>query len=83
MMPTALDSPDILLWHLEAPPPFTKTGSKGMGEAPIIGSKAVILAAIEDALSPFNITVNESPATRERVRRWILDSQLKTQKKGK
>ena len=83
MMPTALDSPDILLGHLETPSPFTETGSKGMGEAPIIGSKAVILAAIEDALSPFNITVNESPATRERVRRWILDSQLKTQKKGK
>jgi carbon-monoxide dehydrogenase large subunit len=46
-----------------------------MGEAPIIGSKAVILSAIEDALSPFNVRVNESPASPERVRMWILDAQ--------
>ena len=64
-------APDIEVAHLETPSPFTETGSKGMGEAPIIGSKAVILAAIEDALSPFDIEVNQAPATPERVRQWV------------
>ena len=72
VMPTAQDSPDIIIGHVETPSPFTELGSKGMGESGIIGSKAVIINAIEDALSPFNIRVAESPATRERVRKWIL-----------
>jgi carbon-monoxide dehydrogenase large subunit len=46
-----------------------------MGEAPIIGSKAVILTAIEDALAPFGVVVNDSPATPERVLRWIREAQ--------
>jgi carbon-monoxide dehydrogenase large subunit len=74
LMPTALDAPDISVGHLETPSPFTELGSKGMGEAPIIGGKAVILSAIEDALSPFNVRVNESPATREKVRKWVLEA---------
>jgi carbon-monoxide dehydrogenase large subunit len=45
-----------------------------MGEAPIIGAKAVILDAIEDALTPFGIRVNDSPATPEKVRTWIRQS---------
>ena len=45
-----------------------------MGEAPIIGSKAVILDAIEDALSSFNIRVNDSPASPEKVRKWIREA---------
>lgn len=75
LMPTAVEAPDIEIAHLETPSPFSETGSKGMGEAPIIGSKAVILTAIEDALAPFGVVVNDSPATPERVLRWIRDAQ--------
>lgn len=75
LIPTAVEAPDIQVAHIETPSPFTETGSKGMGEAPIIGSKAVILAAIEDALSPFDIEVNTSPATPERVRQWVVEAQ--------
>ncbi|SDP32360.1 xanthine dehydrogenase family protein molybdopterin-binding subunit [Desulforhopalus singaporensis] len=71
LIPTAVEAPDIEIAHLETPSPFSETGAKGMGEAPIIGSKAVILDAIEDALSSFNVRVNDSPATPEKVRRWI------------
>lgn len=74
LMPTAPDAPDIILGHVVTPSPFTELGQKGMGEAPIIGSKAAIIHAIEDALSPFKIEVTESPATREKVRKWILES---------
>ena len=75
VMPTAVDAPDIVIEHLETPSPYTETGSKGMGEAPIIGSKAVILAAIEDALRPWGIEVNTSPTTPERVRAWVRQAQ--------
>ncbi len=75
LMPTAVEAPDIEIAHFETPSPFSETGSKGMGEAPIIGSKAVILTAIEDALAPFGVTVNDSPATPERVLRWIREAQ--------
>jgi len=74
LIPTAVEAPDIEIGHLETPCPFSETGSKGMGEAPIIGSKAVILDAIEDALSSFNIRVNDSPASPEKVRKWIKEA---------
>jgi len=75
LMPTAVEAPDIEIAHFETPSPFSETGSKGMGEAPIIGSKAVILTAIEDALTSFGVEVNDSPATPERVLRWIREAQ--------
>ncbi|MBI9091046.1 MAG: xanthine dehydrogenase family protein molybdopterin-binding subunit [Desulfobacterium sp.] len=81
LIPTAVEAPDIEVAHLETPSPFTETGSKGMGEAPIIGSKAVILAAIEDALSPYDIVVNDSPASPERVRKWVVEA-LKRQEEA-
>ncbi len=71
LIPTSVEAPDIQIAHLETPSPFSETGSKGMGEAPIIGAKAVILDAIEDALSEFGIRVNDAPATPEKVRKWI------------
>jgi len=75
VMPTASDCPDILLAYIESPSPFTALGQKGMGESSIIGSKAAIISAIEDALSPYGITIEESPATMERVRQLVLRAQ--------
>jgi CO/xanthine dehydrogenase Mo-binding subunit len=82
MIPTIAETPFIEIGHMETPSPFTELGTKGMGEAPIIGSKAVILSAIEDALSPFDIVVDQSPATRERVRRWVLNSERTAKQNG-
>jgi len=74
VIPTAVDAPDIVIRHLETPSPYTELGTKGMGESPIISSKAAIISAIEDALSPFRVRILEAPATRERIRRWIRNS---------
>lgn len=74
VMPTALDAPDITIGHIETPSPFTELGTKGMGEGSTISSKGAIISAIEDALSPFQIHITEAPATKERVRKWILTS---------
>jgi carbon-monoxide dehydrogenase large subunit len=77
VMPTSVDAPDVVIKHFETPSPYTELGTKGMGESPIISAKAVIISAIEDALSPFGVRIPEAPATRERVRRWILNSQAR------
>jgi carbon-monoxide dehydrogenase large subunit len=73
-MPTALDVPNIEVAHVETLSPFTELGTKGMGEAPIIGSKVAVIDAIEDALSPLNIVITETPATKERVWRLISNA---------
>lgn len=74
LLPTAVEAPVIEVGHLQTPSQFSETGAKGMGESPIIGSKAVILAAIEDALVPFGVRVNDSPASPERVLKWISEA---------
>jgi len=71
VIPTAVDAPDIVIRHFETPSPYTELGTKGMGESPIISGKAAIISAMEDALSPFQVRLTESPATRERVRQWV------------
>ena len=71
VIPTAVDAPDIVIRHFETPSPYTELGTKGMGESPIISGKAATISAIEDALSPFQVRLTESPATRERVRQWV------------
>ncbi|MDB4444641.1 molybdopterin-dependent oxidoreductase, partial [bacterium] len=75
LLPTALDAQNMAIGHMETPSPFTELGTKGMGEAPIIGSKAAVISAVEDALSPFNIKIDQSPATMQRVRGLILEAQ--------
>jgi carbon-monoxide dehydrogenase large subunit len=72
VIPTALDVPNIEVAHVETLSPFTELGTKGIGEATIIGSKVAVIDAIEDALSPLNIVITEAPATKERV--WKLIS---------
>lgn len=47
--------------HVETPSPYTEYGIKGGGEGGRMASPAVIAQAVEDALSPFNVLVNELP----------------------
>jgi aerobic carbon-monoxide dehydrogenase large subunit len=46
----------------------TLTHSKGLGEGGAIGAPAAVLNAINDALTPFGISINEIPATPQRIR---------------
>jgi carbon-monoxide dehydrogenase large subunit len=75
LMPTALDIPEVTIGHMQTPSPYTELGTKGMGEAPLISSKAAVIAAVEDALAPLGIRINESPATRQRIRQWVKAAQ--------
>jgi aerobic carbon-monoxide dehydrogenase large subunit len=66
--PTARDIPAIELHHIEAPAASSITGAKGLGEGGAIGAPAAVLNAVNDALSPFDVSIDEMPATPQRIR---------------
>jgi carbon-monoxide dehydrogenase large subunit len=49
--------------HGHTPSPSIPGGMKGVGEAGTIGSPAAVVAAIEDALAPYGVRINETPVT--------------------
>jgi carbon-monoxide dehydrogenase large subunit len=69
LLPTARDLPAIDIHHLETvADTFTLTKAKGLGEGGAIGAPAAILNAINDALAPFGVSIDELPATPQRIR---------------
>ena len=50
---------DIL--HHESPTPLNPLGVKGVGECGVLPTPAAIVAAIEDALSPFGVRIAQAP----------------------
>jgi carbon-monoxide dehydrogenase large subunit len=53
---------------METPSTQSITKAKGLGEGGTIGAPAAIINAINDALSPFGIAIDEMPATPQRIR---------------
>ena len=53
--------------HIETPNPLNPLGVKGAGEGGTIPAPAAIVAAIEDALSPFGVHFTDMPLTPERI----------------
>ncbi|MGB7098541.1 MAG: xanthine dehydrogenase family protein molybdopterin-binding subunit [Xanthobacteraceae bacterium] len=66
--PTCGEIPPIELLHLQTLNGTTITQAKGLGEGGAIGAPAAILNAINDALAPFDVMINEMPATPQRIR---------------
>jgi carbon-monoxide dehydrogenase large subunit len=67
MLPSATDIPQIAIHHLETPSPNTEYGIKGVGEGGAIPPPAAIFNAVNDALRPFGVEVNETPLTPYRL----------------
>ena len=68
MTPTAAEIPPLELYHLETPTDASITGAKGLGEGGAIGAPAAVLNAVNDALAPFGVAIEEIPATPQRIR---------------
>jgi aerobic carbon-monoxide dehydrogenase large subunit len=66
--PTAGEIPPIELHHIESPAASSITGAKGLGEGGAIGAPAAVINAVNDALSPFGVSIDEIPATPQRIR---------------
>src|SRR5471032_3123701 len=68
MPPTAHEMPPIELHHMETPSTKSITQAKGLGEGGSIGAPAAVINAINDALTPFGVQIDEMPATPQRIR---------------
>jgi carbon-monoxide dehydrogenase large subunit len=66
--PTAHEIPPIEVHHLETLTNASITKAKGLGEGGAIGAPAAVVNAINDALSPFGVSIDEFPATPQRIR---------------
>ena len=66
--PTAREVPAIEIHHLATLTQASVTKAKGLGEGGAIGAPAAVLNAINDALSPFAVSIDELPATPQRIR---------------
>ena len=67
LVPMAAEMPDIEIGHVETLRKESELGAKGAGEAGTAGAPGAILNAINDALSPFGVSVLDQPVTPERV----------------
>jgi carbon-monoxide dehydrogenase large subunit len=61
LMVTASDIPDLDLDHIESPTSLNPLGIKGIGESGVLPIPAAIASAVEDALQPFGVRVNQFP----------------------
>ncbi|MFL4981270.1 MAG: xanthine dehydrogenase family protein molybdopterin-binding subunit [Xanthobacteraceae bacterium] len=66
--PTAREVPPIEIHHRETWSEASITKAKGLGEGGTIGAPAAIVNAINDALAPFGVSIDEIPATPQRIR---------------
>lgn len=67
-MPLAIHMPsEVKMVHQETPSTLNPLGVKGVGEAGTIPVPAAICNAVEDALRPLGIKINEAPLTQARL----------------
>lgn len=71
LLPTVNDVPEITVVHHETPSPFTEYGVKGGGEGGRLVAPTALASAVEDALRPLGVRIDELPMTPERVVTWI------------
>jgi CO/xanthine dehydrogenase Mo-binding subunit len=71
LLPAATDVPDIEVYHHVTPSPFTAYGVKGGGEGGRMVAPPAVTSAIEDALRPFGVQIDELPITPEKIVRWV------------
>ena len=78
MPPTAHEIPPIEIHHLETLTEASVTKAKGLGEGGSIGAPAAVVNAINDALAPFNVSIDEFPATPQRIRAALRAAGLRS-----
>ena len=74
LLPTAPEVPNIELHFLQSPSPLNPLGVKGVGESGCVPAAGAIVAAIENALSPFGVTISDYPVTPDRLFALIADA---------
>jgi carbon-monoxide dehydrogenase large subunit len=67
LMPLATDIPHIHIGHMETPSPLNPLGIKGAGEGGTLPVIAAVIGAVENALKPFGINLDEAPISPMRI----------------
>jgi carbon-monoxide dehydrogenase large subunit len=67
LLPSSAEVPAVKSVHLETPSPLNPLGVKGAGEGGTIPAAAAIIAAIENALTPFGVRFSDSPLTPDKI----------------
>ncbi|PTM42776.1 molybdopterin cofactor-binding domain-containing protein [Bosea sp. 124] len=62
LLPTATETPDIDILHIETPSPFTPLGAKGVGEGNCMSTPVCLANAIADALGVAELDLPLNPA---------------------
>lgn len=62
LIPTVMETPDLVILHQETPSPFTPLGAKGVGEGNCMSTPVCIANAIADATGVENLTLPLSPS---------------------
>jgi CO/xanthine dehydrogenase Mo-binding subunit len=68
---------EMRVGHVETPSPYTEYGVKGAGEGGRMGAPSAISQAVEDALKPLGVKVDELPLTQKRLRALIREAEGK------
>ena len=68
LLPTVAETPPMDIRHFETLTEASVTKAKGLGEGGCIGAPAAVVNAINDALAPFGVSIDEFPATPQRIR---------------
>ena len=61
VLPTAVETPPIMVVHTETPSPLNPLGVKGLGEGGAIAPPVAIANAVCDALKPLKTEINATP----------------------
>lgn len=67
LLPTASEVPPIDIVHQVTPSPSNPLGIKGAGEGGTIPAAAAIIAAIENALAPWQIVIDDYPVAPQTI----------------
>lgn len=74
LLVTAPEVPTINLIHVETPTPLNPLGVKGVGECGIAAASAAIVAAIENALTPFGVHIDQVPIRPAEIVKKVIAS---------
>jgi 2-furoyl-CoA dehydrogenase large subunit len=75
LMPSVHEIPDVKDVEHCTPSPLTSHGQKGSGEGGYLGAPAAIASAVNDALHPLGLNINELPMRMNKIEALINDGQ--------
>ena len=78
--PTASEAPRVEIAHVSTVSPFSTLGQKGCGEGSAMTAPAGIANAVNDALAPMGISINQLPLIPSNIWHAMQDAAAREEK---